>query len=60
MTHVFVGLRNMEKLEGIFQLGKLEHAGKVGKIKQNTGKIREFQTNVICYYLLKLIKYSVR
>ena len=32
MTHVCVGLRNMEKLEGIFQLGKLEHTGKVGEI----------------------------
>ena len=60
MTHVCLGLRNMEKLVGIFQSGKLEHAGKVGKIKQNTGKIREFQTNAIYYYLLKLTKYSVR
>ena len=37
--------------------GNFELTGKVreksGKITQNTGKLREFQTNIICYFLVK-------
>ena len=48
-----LGLENLEKWEGIFQSGKsqgiLTRLEKSGKITQNTGKLREFQTNVICY-----------
>ena len=44
------------KWEGIFQSGKsqgiLNRWEKSGKITQNTGKLREFQTNVICYCLV--------
>ena len=70
MTHVCVGLRNMEKLESIFQSGKLEHAVKVGenqtKYWKNQGNSNKcyllfwliFKRAV--YYLLKWIKYSVR
>ena len=51
-----LGLENLEKWEGIFQLGKsqgiLTRLGKSGKITQNTGKLREFHTNVICYILV--------
>ena len=40
--------------EGIFQSGKsrgiLNRLEKLGKIKQNTGKLGVFQTNVIRYY----------
>ena len=47
-------LENLEKWEGIFQSGKsqgiLIRLEKSGKIIQNTGKIWEFQTNII-YYL---------
>ena len=43
----------LEKWEGIFQSGKsqgiLTRLEKSGKIIQNTGKLREFQTNIICY-----------
>ena len=43
----------LEKWEGIFQSGKsqgiLTRLEKSGKITQNTGKLRKFQTNVICY-----------
>ena len=46
------------KWEGIFQSGKspgilnrLEESGKKsGKITQNTGKVRESQTNTFCYF----------
>ena len=48
-----LGLENLEKWEGIFQSGKsqgiLTRLEKSGKITQNTGKMREFQTNIICY-----------
>ena len=48
-----LGLENLEKWEGIFQSGKsqgiLTRLEKSGKITQNTGKLREFQTNIICY-----------
>ena len=44
------------KWEGIFQSGKsqgiLNRLEKSGKITQNTGKLREFQTNIICYFLV--------
>ena len=54
--------------------GNFEQAGKVreksGKTTQNTGKLRKFQKNIICYfsmifkwtvyYLLKCIKFSVK
>ena len=47
-------LENLEKWEGIFQSGKsqgiLTRLEKSGKITQNTGKLREFQTNIICYF----------
>ena len=50
-------LENLEKWEGIFQSGKsqgiLNWLEKSGKITQNTGKLREFQTNIICYFLVK-------
>ena len=49
-----LGLENLEKWEGIFQSGKsqgiLTRLEKSGKITQNTGKLREFQTNIICYF----------
>ena len=42
---------NLEKWEGIFQSGKikgiLNRLEKSGKITQNTGKLREFETNII-------------
>ena len=44
-------LENLEKWEGIFQSGKIQgilnRLEKSGKITQNTGKFREFQTNVL-------------
>ena len=50
------GLENLEKWEGIFQSGKsqgiLNRLEKSGKITQNTGKLREFQTNIIFYFLV--------
>ena len=69
-----LGLENLEKWEGIFQSGKsqgiLNRLEKSGKITQNTGKYWEFQTNIICYFLvifklpvyclLKWIKFSVK
>ena len=49
-------LENLEKWEGIFQSGKsqgiLNRLEKSGKITQNTGKLRDFQTNIICYFLV--------
>ena len=67
-------LENLEKWESTFQSGTFEQTGKVrkksGKIKQNTGKLWKFQTDVICYflvsfkwtvnYMLKWIKFSVK
>ena len=71
-------LENLEKWEGIFQSGKsqgiLNRLEKSGKITQNTGKLREFQINIIWYFyklflvifkwtvycLLKWIKFSVK
>ena len=32
--------------------GNFEQTGKVRKITQNTGKLREFQINVVCYFLV--------
>ena len=44
-------LENLEKWEGIFQSGKsqgiLNRLEKSGKIIQNTGKLREFEINII-------------
>ena len=44
------------KMGSIFQSGKsqgiLNRLEKSGKITQNTGKLREFQTNIICYFLV--------
>ena len=41
----------LEKWEGIFQSGKsqgiLNRLEKLGKITQNTGKLREFEINII-------------
>ena len=45
-----LGLENLGKWEGIFQSGETGQTGKSGKITQNTGKVREFQTNVIYYF----------
>ena len=46
-----LGLENLGKWEGIFQSGKsqgiLNRREKSGKIIQNTGKIREFEINII-------------
>ena len=46
-----LGLENLEKWEGIFQSGKsqgiLNRLEKSGKITQNTGKLREFEINII-------------
>ena len=69
-----LGLENLEKWEGIFQSGKsqgiLNRLEKSGKTTQNTGKLREFQKKIICYfsmifkwtvyYLLKWIKFPVK
>ena len=52
-THQFsaspLGLENMEKWAGKSQ-GILNRLEKSGKITQNTGKVREFQTNLIYYF----------
>ena len=49
-----LGLKNLEKWEGIFQSGKsqgiLNRLEKSGKITQNTGKLKEFEINVIWYF----------
>ena len=49
-----LGLENLEKWEGIFQSGKsqgiLNRLEKSGKIIQNTGKLREFEINIIWYF----------
>ena len=49
-----LGLENLEKWEGIFQSGKsqgiLNRLEKSGKNSQNTGKLREFQKKIICYF----------
>ena len=46
-----LGLENLEKWEGIFQSGKsqgiLNRLEKSGKITQNTGKVGEFEINII-------------
>ena len=46
-----LGLENLEKWEGIFQSGEsqgiLNRLEKSGKIIQNTGKLREFEINII-------------
>ena len=47
-------LENLEKWEGIFQSGKsqgiLNRLEKSGKITQNTGKLWEFEINIIWYF----------
>ena len=49
-----LGLENLEKWEGIFQSGKsqgiLNRLEKSGKATPNTGKLREFQKKIICYF----------
>ena len=49
-----LGLENLEKWKGIFQSGKsqgiLNRLEKSGKITQNTGKLREFELNIIWYF----------
>ena len=46
-----LGLENLEKWEGIFQSGKsqgiLNRLEKSGKITQNSGKLWEFEINII-------------
>ena len=41
MTHFCLGLRNMDKLEGIFQSRKLEHTGKSNKILKKSGNFKQ-------------------
>ena len=43
-------LENLEKWEGISSQDILNRLEKSGKITQNTGKLREFQINVICHF----------
>ena len=47
-------LENLEKWEGIFKSGKsqgiLNRLEKSGKTTPNTGKLREFQKKIICYF----------
>ena len=50
MTHVCVGLRNTEKLKGIFQSGKLEHTGKVRDNQTKYWKNQRISNK--CYLLL--------
>ena len=49
-------LENLEKWEGIFQSGKsqgiLNRLEKSGKITQNTGKLGEFEINIILYFYI--------
>ena len=49
-----LGLESLERREGIFHPGKsqriLNKLEKSGKITQNIGKVREFQTDVIPYH----------
>ena len=51
LTGFPLGLENLEKWEGIFQSGKsqgiLNRLEKSGKITQNTGKLKEFEINII-------------
>ena len=51
LTGFPLGLENLGKWEGIFQSGKsqgiLNRLEKSGKITQNTGKLREFEINII-------------
>ena len=46
-----LGLENLEKWEGIFRSGKsqgiLNRLEKSGKITQNTGKLKEFEIDII-------------
>ena len=53
LTRFPLGLENLENREAFSSQGilkkKLERSG---KITQNTGKLREIQTNVICYILV--------
>ena len=49
-----LGLESLEKREGIFQSGKsqgiLNRLEKSEKITQNTGKLMEFERNIIWYF----------
>ena len=49
-------LQILGKWKGIFQLGKsqeiLNRLEKSSKISQNTGKVREFHTNIVYYFLV--------
>ena len=45
-----LGLENLEKWEGIFQSWNFEQTGKVRENHIKYWKIREFQTNIICYF----------
>ena len=44
-----LGLENLENGKAFSSQGILTRLEKSGKITQNTGKLREFQTNIICY-----------
>ena len=52
----YIKIANMGKCQGIFQSGKsqgiLNRLEKSRKITQNTRKIKEFQTNIIFYFLV--------
>ena len=49
-----LGLEDLENWEGIFQSGEsqgiLNRLEKSGKITQNTGKLGEFEINIIWYF----------
>ena len=55
-------LENLEKWEGIFQSGKsqgiLNRLEKSGKITQNTGKLREFLKNFICFFSVNYVLFA--
>ena len=64
-----IGLENLNNGKAFFSQGILNRLEKSEKSTKNAGKVREFQTNVICYYsdikwtayyLLKWIKFSLK
>ena len=56
-----LGLEYLEKVEGIFKSGKsqgiLNRLEKWGKITQNTGKVKEFQTKML-FIILVIFKWT--
>ena len=55
-------LENLEKWESIFQSGKsqgiLNRLEKSGKITQNTGILREFLKNFICFFGINYVLFA--